>query len=138
VRVEFLSQEIAVPHFSRCLVIVTLALPFLSAGCNRQDADRLSSIGRKLAAHAKSSTGDLGAKVDARLKKEPTLQERIQDRLRCDKMLAEFTLEVNVKDKEVELKGNVKTAQQRQRALDLADIVGVDRVSDAIVVSDDS
>jgi osmotically-inducible protein OsmY len=127
-----------VPHLSRSLVAVILVLPFVGIGCNRQDADRLSSVGRKLTAYAKAGTGDFGNKLEVRLKKEPTLQEKIQDRLRCDKMLADITFEINVKDKEVELKGNVKTAQQRQRALDLADIVGIDRVTDAIVVSDDS
>src|SRR4051794_14487068 len=106
-----------------------IALPFVGAGCNRQDAERLSSIGRKVVVHAKNNAGDVGSKLDVGLKKEPTLQERIQDRLRTDKQLAEFTLEVNVKDKEVELKGNVKTAQQRQRALDLAEIVGIDKVN---------
>jgi osmotically-inducible protein OsmY len=113
-----------------------IVLPLVCVGCNRQDAERLSSIGRKVAAHAKASASDLGPKFDVGLKKEPTLQERIQERLRCDKMLAEFTLEVTVKDKEVELKGNVKTAQQRQRALDLAEIVGIDKVTDSIALCD--
>jgi osmotically-inducible protein OsmY len=121
---------------SRSLAFAIIVLPLINVGCNRQDAERLSSIGRKVAAHAKAGAGDLGPKLDAGLKKEPTMQERIQDRLRCDKLLAEFTFEVTVKDKEVELKGAVKTAQQRQRALDLADIVGIDKVTDAIVLAD--
>ena len=121
---------------SSSLAIAIIVLPLVGVGCNRQDAERLSSIGRKVAAHAKNSAGDLGSKLDVGLKKEPTVQERIQDRLRSDKLLAEFTFEVNVKDKEVELKGNVKTAQQRQRALDLAEIVGIDKVTDTIVICD--
>jgi osmotically-inducible protein OsmY len=125
-----------VPTFSCSLTAAILFLPFVGVGCNRQDAERLSSIGRKIAAHAKNSAGDLGPKLDAGLKEEPTLQEKIQDRLRSDKLLAEITIEVSVKDKDVELKGTVKTVQQRQRALDLAEIVGIDKVTDAIVISD--
>ena len=67
---------------STCLAAAIIALPFVGIGCNRQDAERLSSIGRKVAAHAKTSAGDLGPKFDVGLKKEPSLQERIQDRLR--------------------------------------------------------
>ena len=121
---------------SIALIAALIALPLLAVGCNRQDAERLSSIGRKVAAHTKASAGDVGSKLDVGLKKELTVQERIQDRLHTDKMLAEFTFEVIVKDKEVELKGNVKTAHQRQRALDLAEIVGIDKVNDAITVND--
>lgn len=65
------------------------------------------------------------------------MQERILDRLHTDKLVSEFTFEVNVKDKEVELKGVVKNAQQRQRALDLAEIVGIDKVTDAITLSEE-
>jgi osmotically-inducible protein OsmY len=121
-------------RFQHFLLFACLAF----AGCNRQDADCLSRIGRKISAHAKGSAGDVGAKVDLAFngpKKEPTLQEKIHDRLRWDNALADIKLEVNVKDKEVELKGEVKTAQQRQRAIDLAEtLAGVEKVTDAIVV----
>ena len=40
-----------------------------------------------------------------------------------------------VKDKEVELKGQVKTAEQRQRAIELAEmLVGVEKVTDSLTV----
>ena len=110
----------------------------LIAGCNRQDAECLSRIGRKISAHAKSSAGDVGAKLNlswAGSKKEPTLQEKIQDRLRWESTLADVTFDVVVKDKEVELKGTVKGALQRQRAIELAEtLAGVEKVTDAIVV----
>ena len=122
---------------STCLFIACLTT---AAGCNRQDAECLSSIGRKVSAHAKNSAGDVGSKLDfgwSGPKKELTLQEKVHDRLRWEKSLTEFKWEVTVKDKEVELKGQVKTAEQRQRAIDLAEmLVGVDKVTDAILVRD--
>ena len=49
--------------------------------------------------------------------------------------LARSSWQVLVKDKQVELKGTVKTPSQRQRAIELADTVaGVERVIDAITV----
>jgi hypothetical protein len=115
-----------------------IALSFSIAGCNRQDTECLSRIGRKISAHAKTSSGEMGAKIDlgwAGMKREPGLQEKVQDRLRFENTLNDVTLEVLVKDKQVELKGTVKTASQRQRAIELADTVaGVEKVVDTIVV----
>ena len=112
----------------------------LFAGCNRQDAECLSRIGRKISAHAKSSADDVGAKLNlswAGSKKEPTLQEKIQDRLRWESTLADVTFDVVVKDKEVELKGTVNGALQRQRAIELAEtLAGVEKVTTVIVVRD--
>jgi osmotically-inducible protein OsmY len=118
--------------------LMLLALTTMSAGCNRHDADCLARIGRKVAAHTKNSAGDIGAKLDvswAGSKKEPTLQEKIQDRLRWENTLTDVTVEVLVVNKEVELTGTVKTAQQRQRAIELAEtVVGVDKVTDSIAL----
>jgi len=115
-----------------------LAMSLLVVGCNRQDTECLSRIGRKVSAHTKASTGEMGAKIDLSwvgMKREPGLQEKIQDRLRFENTLADVTLEVVVKDKQVELKGTVKTPSQRQRAIELADTVaGVEKVVDSLVV----
>jgi osmotically-inducible protein OsmY len=117
-----------------------LALMTMCVGCNRQDADCLARIGRKVAAHTKNSAGDIGSKLDvswAGSKKEPTLQEKIQDRLRWENTLTDVSFEVNVNQKEVELKGTVKNAQQRLRAIELAEtLVGVNKVTDAITVKE--
>ncbi|MSQ95553.1 MAG: BON domain-containing protein [Gemmataceae bacterium] len=121
--------------------IAVLSLTALSCGCNRQDNECLSRIGRKVTTHAKNSIGDAGGKLDfARAgKRELTLQEKIQDRLRFENTLTDITFEVSVKDKEVELKGTVKTALQRQRAVELAEtLAGVDKVTDAIQVRDEA
>ena len=109
-------------------------------GCNRPDTDALSRIGRKMAAHAKSNADDLGTKLDLRWtgsKKEPSLQEKVQDRLRFENTLTEVSFEVFVTDKEVELKGTVKTDLQRQRAIELAETVaGVDKVTNSLQLAD--
>ena len=119
---------------------IVLAFVMMSAGCNRQDTECLSRIGRKVAVHTKRNTGDIGSKLDvswAGAKREPTLQEKVQDRLRWENTLTDVTFDVSVKDKQVELKGTVKTAQQRQRALELAEtLAGVDKVTDAITVKE--
>jgi osmotically-inducible protein OsmY len=116
-------------------LVPTIALVFC-AGCNQQDAECLSRIGRKMAVHARSGAGEVGGKVDLRwARKEPSLQEKVQDRLRFENTLTELTFEVSVKEKEVELKGTVKTPLQRQRALELAETVaGVDKVVDSLKV----
>jgi osmotically-inducible protein OsmY len=109
-----------------------------AVGCNRQDTECLSRIGKKVAAHASRRTADAGSKFEfAWHKKEPSLQDKVQERLRWENTLSDVTFEVIVKDKEVELKGTVKTPEQRQRATELADTTaGVSKVIDSIVVKD--
>jgi len=122
---------------SRWWIVIGL---LLLAGCNRNDADALSRIGRKVAAHAKNSAGEVGGKVDLSWagKREPSLHDKVHDRLRYENTLADVTLEVLVKDKEVELKGTVKTPSQKQRAIELAETVaGVERVNDSITVREE-
>lgn len=121
---------------ARIFIVGSLLAVASLSGCNRQDAECLGRIGRKVSAHAKTSSGELGAKVDLSLpKKEPSLQEKIQDRLRYDKTLDDVTLEVHAKGKEIELKGTVKRLEQRLRAIELADnVAGVEKVIDAITV----
>lgn len=119
------------------LLLIALAV----AGCNQQDADCLSRIGRKLAARAKVASGEFGAKIDLRVAaggREPSLREIVQDRLRYENTLTDIAFEVSVKDKEVELKGTVKTPLQRQRAIELAETTaGVDKVIDALKIAAD-
>ena len=117
---------------------IVLAFLAMSAGCNRQDADCLSRIGRKVAAHAKRGAGDVGTKLDFSWpKKELSLQEKIQDRLRWENTLTDVTIEVIVKDKEVELKGTAKSPEQRLRAVELAEtLAGVDKVVNSITMKE--
>jgi hypothetical protein len=131
-------KHVAEVAMKRCFYAIGLMCCIV--GCNRNDAEALSRIGKKVATHAKSSAGELGGKVDLRWAgglREPSLQEKIHDRLRFENTLTDVTLEVAVKEKEVELKGTVKTATQRQRAIELAETVaGVDRVNHDILVRD--
>lgn len=116
-------------------LFASLAILAAQAGCNRNDADCLSRAGQKVVAHARHTYGDLGGKVDVPFlgsKREPTLQEKIHDRLRFDKALKDVPFEVHVKDKEVELKATLTNPEQRQRAIELAEsVVGVEKVNDA-------
>ena len=113
------------------------AVSFLS-GCNRNDADCLSRAGQKVAAHARSNFSEIGGKVEVPWpgsKRESTLQEKIHDRLRFDKNMKDATIEVHVKEKEIELKGTLANVEQRQRAIELAEsVVGVEKVNDAMQV----
>jgi hypothetical protein len=112
------------------LLIVALA------GCNRQDTDCLSRVGRKLLDRAHGATHDLRGKLDFGLS-AAGVQERVQQRLRADKALAETAIEVTGQGAEVELKGTVKTRDQRMRAVDLAETtVGVEKLTDVLQVSE--
>lgn len=115
-----------------------LGFALIATGCNRHDAEVLSRIGKRVATHARNGVGEVGSKVDlswAGARKEPSLQEKAQDRLRYENTLTEFHLEVIGKEKEIELKGVVATPSQKQRAIELTEtIAGVERVIDSIQV----
>ncbi len=117
------------------LMIAFLIVLINQTGCNRNDAECLSRAGQKVAVHAKGNFSEIGGKVDVSwpgVRREPTLHEKIHDRLRFDKLMKDATLEVHVKDKEVELKGTIANLEQRQRAIELAEsVVGVEKVTDA-------
>jgi len=107
------------------------------AGCNRQDTEAISRIGSKIAVHTQRHIEDINPKLDLHWpdSKKTTLQDIIQDRLRHENTLTDVVFEVIVKDKEVELRGNVKDPLQRQRAVELAETVaGVEKVNNAIQV----
>src|ERR1051325_9762129 len=109
-------------------VVASLSFLLLASvvGCNREDAEALARIGHKIAAYTRSSADEMSTNLDLPWKadrKAPALQEKIHDRLRWDNLLTECALQVHVKDKEVELKGSVKTAQQRQHAIELVQTV---------------
>jgi osmotically-inducible protein OsmY len=110
----------------------------LAAGCNGNDTEALSRIGHKITVYARRNTEEVSSKLDLRWKvgaKEPSLQEKIEMRLRWEKCLTECVLEVQVKDKEAELKGCVKSEEQRERAVELTQAVaGVEKVFDKIQV----
>src|SRR5436190_11241296 len=112
------------------------ALLISLSGCNRHDTDALARIGQRIAVHTRRNADEMSAKLELPWKdanKEPTLRAKIESRLRWDSALTECKFEIQTKEKEVELKGSVKTDEQRQRAIDLAQtVVGVDKVIETI------
>ena len=113
-------------------LVIFIAL--LAAGCNRQDADGLERVGRKVLERAQAAVSPLREKFDDTVKGfggTTGLRERVQQRLQWDKALADTTIDVAVADHEIELKGKLKSAEQRRRAVELAESTsGVERVTD--------
>jgi osmotically-inducible protein OsmY len=118
-----------------------LGLSALGGGCSRQDTECLSNIGRKIMDRAGTATASCRQKFDG-LKSlragSDSLQDRVLQRLRWEKMLADAPIEVVVIGKDIELKGSVKTAEQRARAVEVAEsTLGVDRVLVSLTTADD-
>ncbi len=119
------------------VTICLAGLLALVSGCKRQDTESLGRIGRKVLDRAHVATAGFQEKLSG-LKGNLGLHERVSHRLRWDKALAELTVEVNGTGAEVELKGIVKTADQKRRAVELAETTaGVERVSDSLQVQGD-
>jgi osmotically-inducible protein OsmY len=120
----------------RHVLLVGFAL--VAAGCNRQDVDGLGSISRKVLERTQSAVAPLRDNFERTLKDIGVgagLKERVQQRLLCDKALAAATIDISVKGAEVELRGTLKSEDQRRRAVDLAETtVGVERVVDQLLV----
>ncbi len=117
-----------------------LLIALLSAGCNRQDADGLERIGHKVLERTQAAVSPLREKFDDTVKgfgssSGSGLHERVQRRLQWDKALADVAIEVTITDHEVELKGKLKSAEQRRRAVELTETTaGVERVTDHLEV----
>ena len=117
-----------------------LGLCAICGGCSRQDTERLGSIGRKVMERAGAATASCREKIDG-LKGSgaaDSLQDRVALRLRWEKVLADAPIEVVVNGNEIELKGTVKTAEQRSRAVELAEsTAGVLRVLISLSVAEE-
>src|SRR5262249_15234614 len=108
-----------------CLILLGLGT---LAGCNRQDTECLSSMGRKivdrvsLASAACRQRFDGGFKATKDTKSSgDNLHDRVTLRLRWEKALADLPLEVVVSGQDIELKGTVNTPEQRNRAVEVAE-----------------
>jgi osmotically-inducible protein OsmY len=118
-------------------------LIFLGAGvlggCSRQDTECLSGIGRKIADRASAATAHYRQHLDAlNFSRGDNLVERVRLRLRWEKVLAGVQFEVLANGTEIELKGNFKNAEQRARAVELAEsTAGVERVLVSLTVGDE-
>jgi len=110
-----------------CVTLLVLSL----AGCNRQDTDALSRIGRKIAERAQEATAGLREKISTGLPEMGSLHHRVQRRLHWDKALEGASIDLHVQGVEVELRGTVKTFEQRRRAVDLVENTqGVEKILD--------
>ena len=112
----------------------------MGAGCSRQDTECLGSIGRKVMDRAGAATASCRENIDG-LKGScaaDSLQDKVAMRLRWEKVLANTPIEVVVNGNEIELKGTVKTAEQRSRAVELAEsTTGVLRVLISLSVAEE-
>ncbi len=131
------------PQRSRRRVWPLLACAALCAsGCDGQDAERLSRIGRKIVDRATAQTDNTPGRLPGSLQSirggwyEITVDARVASRLRWDKNLQGNPIQVeSLGNSTVKLTGTVATLETRQRAVRLADsTVGVEKVVDELVV----
>jgi hypothetical protein len=111
----------------------------LGAGCNRQDADRLSRLGRKGLDRVETTLAGLTCSLTGGQAGIPCgpgegrLDLRVSARLRWDKNLAGEAIEVRAQGGLIELKGKVADLARRRRAVELAETtVGVEKVNDLL------
>jgi osmotically-inducible protein OsmY len=123
---------------TRRLWLVTV-LVLLSGACNRQDAERLGRIGRKAVERTEGLTGHVRDSLTTGWQsvcsgaEESSVPARVMARLRLDKSLADATIEVELKDGVIELRGQVADLPQRRRAIELAEsTIGVAKVADKL------
>jgi hypothetical protein len=114
-----------------------VALAALAGGCAKQDKERLAVVGSRLTARADGWTSDSRAKLTRGWQalrtnwEELSLDARVTARLRWDKTLAEAPIQIETNGTVVRLKGGVRDAAQRRRAVELASTtVGVERVAE--------
>jgi osmotically-inducible protein OsmY len=123
----------------RCWILAGL---LLIGGCKGQDADILARVGRKLAMKGEAVTARAGTKlaggwqaVRANLD-ELAVDARVAARLSWDQTLAGVPIEVHSQGTRVELRGTVADADQRRRAVELAEAtLGVTEVTDSLQVA---
>jgi osmotically-inducible protein OsmY len=112
------------------------------AGCSHQDADRLARVTRRAAAKLEGLTGGAGHRVSDGWQAlrvgwdDLALDSRVSARLRWDKALAGARIEVHSSGTTVELEGTVADANQRGRAVEVAEsTLGVEHVTDKLEVA---
>jgi osmotically-inducible protein OsmY len=117
-------------HLRASLLLIGLVL----AGCNNQDNERLSRMGRAAAARVEAASGGEEGIANLRTRlDDANLSSRISARLRWDKGMEGAQVTVQAKGGDVELKGTVRDNVQRTRAVALANsTVGTESVNDAL------
>jgi BON domain len=119
---------------NRFVWLVLLALAAGTTGCERQDAERLTRVGWKVADKLQGLVPDntpWGASWST--VSDISLEARVRARFEADKYLAPLNLEVIATDHGVRLRGRVTDEVLKRRAVDLAEsTVGVEKVADEL------
>jgi osmotically-inducible protein OsmY len=116
-----------------------LLLGLILSGCQNQDAPQLAKLGARLSEKAQAfligSSHRLGQSWPSLPIQfgEAALDARVSARLHWDSKLAELGIRVKADGGTVELQGKVQDAEQRRRAVQLAETtVGVEQVTDKL------
>jgi osmotically-inducible protein OsmY len=111
----------------------------LVGGCSQGDAERLSRVARVAGQKIESSTGTSRDRFIAGIHTMQNdldglnLETRVSARLHWDRTLSEAEVEVHAEGSEVKLSGKLRDAEQRRRAVELANsTVGVEKVVDEL------
>jgi osmotically-inducible protein OsmY len=134
-------HRIAYPRAPIALAFLLFPLSLLSAGCNSKDVDGLAELGTLLAQKASALLGTSGSAAARGLQAVPlqlgelAVDARVAARLNWDKPLADATIQVKAIGEIVELHGTVRSIDQRQRAIELAQTTaGVEKVVDRLEI----
>lgn len=118
------------------------AAVIVQSGCNRNDTDHLAKIGRILGQRSEAMMGGLEEDFSEEWKnlqsrgREQLLTRRVTTRISHEKSLLDARIEVSASGNQVELKGEVQNAEQKRRAIDLAESTpGVSRVEDRLRIA---
>jgi hypothetical protein len=115
-----------------------LLLLALTAGCTREDSDRLARVGRKAVEKTEFLRGNLATGLEGLRSNldEVGLDARVAYRLRWDRSLADSPIGVYAHGRVIELKGTVHNLDERRRAVELAEsTTGVEQVKDLLEVA---
>jgi hypothetical protein len=119
---------------NRFVGLIVLAIAVGTTGCERQDAERLTRVGWKVADKLQGLVPDKtpwGASWST--VPDMSLEARVRARFEADKYLAPLNLEVIATDHGVRLRGRVTDDVLKRRAVELAEsTVGVEKVADEL------
>jgi hypothetical protein len=122
-------------------IVLVLFVSLAHTGCNRQDPEKLSAVGRKIGDKVSAVMNKSNDRLTMRWENGsadqlPPLDVRVHERLRWDRDLDGADIQVTSRGSLVELHGSVASADQRQHAVDLARATqGVDKVLEFLVVA---
>jgi osmotically-inducible protein OsmY len=110
-------------------------IALLFAGCNRQDTEALTRIGKKVQHRTEVLTGAIktNAASSWHAVGDPGIEVRVAVRLRWDAELTGAAIEVHMQGNVIQLRGTVQSLEQRRRAIMVAETtLGVESVTDEL------